>query len=134
MGKIPNDKLWAVSRSLPTDRCSSPLFENFRPMCLDYYQLDAAHYFISPNLAWDAMLKMTESNLQLLNDIDMVLMIEQGMRGGVSVVSKKYTCANNAHVSGYNLTKPTALLTYLDMNNLYWISMSKPLPEKDFCW
>ena len=110
------------------------VFENFRQMCLDYYQLDAAHYFTSPNLAWDAMLKMTEVDLQLLNDIDMVLMIEQGMRGGVSVVNKKYARANNVHVSGYDPTKPTTWLTYLDMNNLYGTSMSEPLPEKDFCW
>ena len=71
---------------------------------------------------------------QLLDDIDMVLMIEQGIRGGVSMISKKYAKANNPLVSNYDSFKPTSWITYLDMNNLYGTSMSMPLPEKDFAW
>jgi len=110
------------------------VFENFRSLCLSYYHLDAAHYFTSPGLAWDAMLKMTGAKLQLLDDIDMVLMIENGIRGGVSLISKKYAKANNPHVPDYDPSKPNTWITYLDMNNLYGTCMSDPLPEKDFEW
>ena len=110
------------------------VFENFRNMCLTYYQLDPAHYYSSPGLAWEAMLKMTGVKLQLLDDIDMVLMIESGMRGGISMVTKKYAKANNPLVPGYDPSKPNTWVTYLDMNSLYSSAMSVPLPEKDFYW
>ena len=112
----------------------SDVFENFRNICLKAYHLDPAHFFTSPGLAWEAMLKMTKVKLQLLDDIDMVLMIEQGIRGGVSMISKKYAKANNPLVTNYDSFKPTSWITYLDMNNLYGTSMSMPLPEKDFAW
>ena len=64
----------------------------------------------------------------------MVLIIEQGIRGGVSMISKKYAKANNPLVTNYDSFKPTSWITYLDMNNLYGTSMSMPLPEKDFAW
>ena len=60
------------------------VFENFRKTCLTYYGLDPPHYASSPGLAWDAMLKMTKINLDLITDIDMQLFIEKGMRGGIS--------------------------------------------------
>ena len=50
------------------------VFENFRDLCLDYYKLDPAHYYTAPGLAWDAMLRMTGIQLELLTDIDMYLM------------------------------------------------------------
>ena len=110
------------------------VFENFRDLCLESYHLDPAHFYTSPRLAWEAMLKMTKVKLQLLDDIDMVLMIEKGVRGGVSMISKKYAKANNPMVSDYDPSKPKSWITYLDMNNLYGTSMSEPLPEKDFDW
>ena len=110
------------------------VFENFRKMCQTYYQLDPAHYYSSPGFAWDAMLKMTGAKLQLLDDIDMVLMIERGMRGGISMISKKYAKANNPMVPGYDSSKNTSWLAYYDMNNLYGAAQSKPLAEKEFYW
>lgn len=110
------------------------VFENFRTLCLNYYQLDPAHYYTSPGYAWDAMLKKTGVKLQLLDDIDMFLMIENGIRGGVSMISKKYAKANNPMVPEHDPTKPHSWITYLDMNNLYGTSMSEPLPERDFAW
>lgn len=113
----------------------SEVFENFREICLKSYHLDHINFYTSPGLAWEAMLKMTKVKLQLLDDIDMVLMIEQGIRGGVSMISKKYAKANNPMVSDYAPSKPITWLSYyLDMNNLYGTSMSMPLPERNFAW
>ena len=66
------------------------VFEKFIKTCLEYYSLDPSHYFSSPGLIWDAMLKMTRIKLQKIDDIDMHLFIEKGMRGGISYISKIY--------------------------------------------
>ena len=55
----------------------SDVFENFRKTCLKYYKLDPCHYFTSPGLSWDAMLKMTDIKLELMTDIDMFQFIEK---------------------------------------------------------
>ena len=60
---------------LPAD-----VFENFRKTCLKYYKLDPCHYFSSPGLSWDTMLKMSDIKLELITDIDMFQFIENGMR------------------------------------------------------
>ena len=60
------------------------VFENFRKTWMQYYKLDPCHYFTSPGLSWDAMLKMTNIKLELMTDIDMSQFIEKGMSGGVS--------------------------------------------------
>ena len=71
------------------------VFEKFINMCLEYYGLDTCHYFSSPGLSWDEMLKMTEIELELISVIDMHLPIEKGMRGGISYIAKRYSKANN---------------------------------------
>ena len=58
------------------------VFENFRKTCQEHYKLDPCHYFTSPGLSWDVMLKMTDIKLELMTDIDMYQFIEKGMRGG----------------------------------------------------
>ena len=72
------------------------VFENFRKTCIQYYKLDPCHYFTSPGLSWDAMLKMTDIRLELMVDIDMFQFIEKGMRGGVSYIANRYGKANNS--------------------------------------
>ena len=64
------------------------VFENFRKVCQEKYGLDPAHYYSTPGLSWDALLKKTGVELELLTDMDMHLMIERGMRGGISMVNK----------------------------------------------
>ena len=61
------------------------VFENLRNICLQQYKLDPANYYTSPGLSWDALLKKTNVNLELLTDYDMHLMIEKGLRGGISL-------------------------------------------------
>ena len=65
------------------------VFEKFVEICLNYYRLDPCHYFSSPGLSWDAMLKMTGIKLELISDVDMHLFIEKVMRGGISYISKR---------------------------------------------
>ena len=63
----------------------SDVFENFRKMCLKIYELDPAKFLSPPGLAWQAALKKTKAKLDLLTDIDMLLMVEKGMRGRISI-------------------------------------------------
>ena len=111
------------------------VFENFRNICLEKYKLDPAHYYTAPGLAWDAALKVTGVNLELLSDIDTLLMVEKGIRGGVSMISNRYGKANNKYMGGkFNSNKPSKYIQYLDANNLYGWAMSKPLPTHGFKW
>lgn len=111
------------------------VFENFRELCLDYYGLDSAHYYTSPGLAWDASLKLSKVKLELLTDPDMFLMVEKGIRGGISVISNRYSIANNKYMGEkYDETKPSKYITYLDANNLYGWAMAQPLPTSGFKW
>ena len=86
------------------------VFEKFISTCLGYYGLDPRHYFNSPELSWNAMLKMTGIKLKLISDIDMHLFIEKGMRGGISYIAKKYSKANNKYMESYDVVKKVNLL------------------------
>lgn len=111
------------------------VFEKFRSVCLSIYGLDPCHYYTSPGLSWDAMLKMTGIELDLLTDVDMLLLFERGIRGGfVSLVQRHATANNRYMMEGYDPSKPTSYLMYYDVNNLYGMSMSKPLPYGNFRW
>ncbi|XP_076300566.1 uncharacterized protein LOC143218885 [Lasioglossum baleicum] len=70
------------------------VFENFRDDCLENYKLDPAHYYTLPGFAWDVMLKMTKIELELFTDVDMLLFVERGIRGGLSQCSHRYAHAN----------------------------------------
>ena len=110
------------------------VFENFRKTCLQYYKLDPCHYFTSPGLSWDALLKMTNIQLELMTDIDMFQFIEKGMRGGISYITNRYGKANNKYMREYNEKAPSKYIMYLDANNLYGWAMSQYLPTGGFKW
>ena len=91
------------------------VFENCRTTCLKNYQLDAAHYFTSLGLAWSAALKMTNVQLQLLTEIDMYLFFENGIRGGMYMISNKYSKANNPYLpNDYDPSLPNKYIIYTD--------------------
>ena len=110
------------------------VFENFRKTCMQYYKLDPCHYFTSPGLSWDAMLKMTNIKLELMTDIDMFQFIEKGMHDGVSYITNRYGEANNKYIKEYDEKAPSKYIMYLDANNLYGWAMSQYLPTGNFKW
>ena len=71
------------------------VFEKFRDKCIEIYGLDPSHFLSAPGLAWQACLKKTNVNLESLTDIDMLLMIEAGIRGGMCQSIHRYAKANN---------------------------------------
>ena len=110
------------------------VFENFRNMCIKVYELDPAHFLSAPGLAWQACLKKTEVKLELLTDVDILLMVEKGIRGGICHVIHRYAKANNKYMKDYNKDKEESFLENLDANILYGWAMSGPLPVDGFDW
>ena len=110
------------------------VFGNFRDMCLKEYELDPAHFLPLPRLAWQACLKKTNIELELLIDYDMLLMVEEGIRGGICHSIQQYAKANNKYMKSYNNNEESSYIQYLDANNLYGWAMSKKLPTNGFKW
>ena len=107
------------------------VFKNFRKMCLKIYHLDPVNFF---SLAWKAALKRTEVKLELLTDIDMLLMVEKGIRRGIFHAIYWYAKANNECTNDYDKRKEPSHLKYWDVNNLYsWVMLHKLLVNK-FGW
>ena len=106
------------------------VFEKFIKTCLDYYGLDPCHYFSSPGLSWDAMLKMTGIELELISDINVHLFIEKRMRGGISFIGKRRSKANNIYIENYDSSECSSIeesvfIMYLDANNLHGWAMTQ---------
>ena len=78
------------------------VFEKFIDTFLKYYGLDPCHYFSSPGMSWDAMLKMTDEKLEEISNIDKYLFIEKGLRQGISYIAKRYAKANNKYMNDYD--------------------------------
>ena len=111
------------------------VFENFRNACMKNYELDPAHFVSLPGLAWQACLKKkTNVELELITDYDMLLMIEDGIRGGICHAIQRYAKANNKYMNDYNKNKESSYIQYLDANNLYGMAMLEKLPIKGFKW
>ena len=95
------------------------VLEKFINTCLEYYRLDPCHYFISTELSWNGMFKMTGIELELISDIDMHLFIKKGIRGGISYIAKKHSKASNKYMQSNYFNEPSKFIAYLDTNNLY---------------
>ena len=105
------------------------VFERIRDTCVEIYGLDPSHFLFAPGIAWRACLK-----IELLTDVDMLLMTEAGIRGGMSQSVHRYAKANNKYMKNYDKSIESSYLMYLDANNLYGWAMSKKLPVNDFKW
>ena len=103
-------------------------------MCIKEYELDPAHFLSLPGLAWQACLKKTNIELELLTDYDMLLMVEEGIIGGICHSIHRYAKANNKYMKNYNNNEESSYIQYLDANNLYGWAMSKKLPVNGFKW
>lgn len=110
------------------------IIHNFRNACFENYKLDFCYYYTAPGLSFDAMLKMTKIELELLTEQEMYEFCESGIRGGLSQISTRHAVANNKYMKNYDESKPDSSIVYLDANNLYGWAMSQYLPCKDFQW
>ena len=110
------------------------VFENFRNKCFKVSELDPAHFLSLPRLAWQACLKKTSVKLELLTDYDMLLMVEEGIRGGVCHAIHRYAKANNKYMKNYDKNEESSYIQYLDANYLYGWAMSQKLPLNGFKW
>ena len=107
------------------------VFNNFRDMCIKEYELDPAHFLSLPGLACQACLKKTNIELELLTDYDMLLMVEEGIRGGICHSIHRYAEPNKKYMKNYNINEESSYIQYLDANNLYGWAM---LPVNGFKW
>ena len=110
------------------------VFENFRNMCIEVYELDPAHFLSAPGLAWQTCLKKTDEKLELLTNVDMLLMVGKGIRGEICHAIYRYAKANNKYMKSYNKDKEESFLQYLGDNNLYAWAMSQKLLVSGFKW
>ena len=97
----------------------SDVFENFRNMCLKIYELDPVYFVSASGLSWQACLKRTGVELELLTDYDMLLMFEKSIRGVICQATYRYAKANNKYMKNYNKNIESSFIDYLDANNLY---------------
>ena len=108
------------------------IFENFRNKCSEIHELDLAHFLSAPGLAFQACLKKTRVELELLADIDMLLIVEKRIRGGICHSIHRYAKANNKCMKNYDKDMESPHTEYLDANNLYGWAMSQKLHVNGF--
>ena len=101
-------------------------------MCIETYKLDPAYFLSLPGLACYACLKHSRIKLELISDVDMLLMLEEGIREGICHSVFRNAKANNKYMKDYDEKK--SFLIYTDYNNLYGKAMSEKLPVDGFEW
>ena len=119
---------------LKTDLCHlADVFQTFSNFTYETYELDCRYSFTLPGYSWEYMLKMTKIELELISDSDIYLFLMDTIKGGNTVCNKKYIKADNIYTRKKDENSDiNKYLMYLDANNLYGLSMSKPLPYKNF--
>ena len=112
------------------------VFENFREVDMNTYNLDPAHYITGCSYSYDASIKQYGKRIELFNDqqSDRYFFLEQGFRGGMSFISHRHSKANNKYLPDYDNTKPSTYIMYYDCNNLYGGPMTQPLAVGDYQW
>ena len=107
-------------------------FENFRNICIKVYEFDLAHFLSAPGLAWQTCSNKTGVKLENLPDVDMLLMVEKEIRGGICNAMLTYAKAKNKYMKDYNKDEEESFLQYDDANNIYGFAMIQPLPVDGF--
>jgi len=107
-------------------------FQAFRQAMLRAHGLNCLHFPSLPSLSFQMALKMTQVKVDLITDPDMFLMIESGIRGGLSYVSRRFAEANHPTLPNYRPEEPISYLCFLDANSLYATCQSFSLPVGDF--
>lgn len=110
------------------------VIEKFRQESMEIYKLDPLCYFTLPGYSFDSMFKYTGVELELLTDINMLLFVERGVRGGISQCSNRYSKANNKYMPDFDESQDSKYIMYFDVNALYSFAMEKPLPTGGFRW
>ena len=95
------------------------MFENFRDKCIKIYELHSVHFVSAPGLAWQACLKKTGVNLELLTNIDMLLMVEEEIREGMCQAIYRHAKSNDNYMKNCDKNIKSSYLKHLDVNNLY---------------
>ena len=126
---VENHDLYVLSDTL----LLPDVFENFGDKCIAIYELDLTHFLSAPGLAWQPCLKNTGVKLELLTDIDMLLMVENGIRGKICQATHRYAKANDKYMNNYDKSIESSYMC-LDTNNLYGWAMSQKRPIKGFKW
>ena len=110
------------------------IFENFRNECTEIYELNPAHFLSAPGLEWQACLKKTEVKLELLTNVDILLIVEKGIRRGICHAIHRYAEANNKYMKKHHQNKESSYIQYLDASNLYGWAMSQKMTVDGFKW
>ena len=111
------------------------VFEKYRRNIHRNYGLDPVHFYTAPSLSWSAGLKYSGAKLEIPHDISMHIFIDNGLRGGISMVANQYAKANNLEMKEqYDAEVKTSYIFFTDANNLYGWAMSQPLPTGGFKW
>ena len=111
------------------------VFTNFRKVCFDICELDPAHFLSAPGLSWQACLKKSNVEFELILDVDILLMNEKGTRSRITQAVCRYFQSNNKYMDKkYDKTKKSLCLQYYDANSLYSWAMTQKLPVDCFEW
>ena len=96
--------------------------------------IEPAKKISASGLASQAALKNTKVKLHLLTDINMLLILKKGIRGGICHAIYQYAKANNKYMKDYDKNKESSYLQYWDLNNLYGWAMLQKFPINNFEW
>ena len=107
-------------------------FEKFRNNSIKNYGVCSSHYLSAPSLSWDAILSITIAKLELISDLHMYILFKNGIRGGVSYISNRYSKANDKYLKSYDPKQEPNYIIYLVASNLYSYAMSKFHPTSGF--
>ena len=102
------------------------VFGNFRNKCIEICEIDPGHFLSAPRLTWQACLKKTKVKLEMLTNVDILLMVEKGIRSRICYAIQRYANANNNYMKNFDKNKESSYIRYLDGNNLYGLSQNCP--------